>query len=206
MRCRQPSAGLLPGIPAAHSTGALSRRVKNCKVAADTQPVMTGAEVRSANCCYGCGWSHPVRLPPGEQCLLTGVWECRYGLSEFSAHAQHSHSSPSGTSSTQPGHSSFCHDSIPSSLAGHEFRMQDAHCKKPARSVHVETCRGSHARTVTSAEGVKGCWAGVTAQQLATLPTAAANLLVAVRGHHILSSCTAASHGLSKLSAAALPA
>jgi hypothetical protein len=37
-------------------------------------------------------------------CTLTGVWECRNGLPDASAHAQQSHSSLSGTSSTQPEH------------------------------------------------------------------------------------------------------
>jgi hypothetical protein len=83
-------------------------------------------------------------------------------------------------------------------------RMQDINCRTSAERVH-DTCRGAHARTISCAESVEGCWAGVTAQQLATLPAAAANLLVAVRGHHILSSRTAACHGLDRLSASALP-
>lgn len=36
---------------------------------------------------------------------LTGIWECRNGLPCRSEHAQHSHSSPSGTSSRQPAKS-----------------------------------------------------------------------------------------------------
>jgi F-box-like len=82
-------------------------------------------------------------------------------------------------------------------------RVQDINCRTSAQRVH-DTRRGANARTVSCAESVKGCWASVTAQQLATLPTAAANLLVTVRGHHILSSRTAACHGLYRLSAAAL--